>query len=177
MAHPKLHKERIFRQTEGVRFSDVSIPNSNGIDLVVHKGFAVSPPNCDHGHKKFYIHYHQTDNNRCIDGARVFELVALNGEFDHDHYLILLDADAGALEIPPQVYHRSVSCSTGSILLNHAVRDEEYSEKKEFNPTAECEDPKMAEVLARNNPIYINATKEEIDCFLSSGSIDQCLVR
>ena len=176
MAHPKLHKERIFRRTEGVRFSDVSVEGSNGIDLVVHKGFAVSPPNCNPECKKFYIHYHQTDNNRCIDGARVFELVALNGEFDHDHYLVLLDADAGALEIPPQVYHRSVSCSTGSILLNHAVRDEEYCEKKEFNPTAECDDPKLAEVIARNNPIYINATKQEIDCFLESGSIERCLI-
>ena len=177
MATPNLHKERIFRRTEGVRFSDVSIPNSNGTDLVVHKGFAVSPPNCKRGHKTFYVHYHQTDNNRCIEGARVFELVALNGEFDHDHYLILLDVEAGALEIPPRVYHRSVSCSTGSFLLNHAVRDEEYCEKNEFNPTAPCQDPKLAAVLARNNPVYINATQQEIECFLESGSIDKCLLR
>ena len=176
MGHPKLHKERLFRQTPGVHFSDISIKDSNGVDLVVHRGFAVSPNNNEADEPRFYIHQHQTDNNRCIRGARVFELVATEGQFDHDHYLVMCDVDAGALEIPPRVYHRSTSCESGSILLNHAVRDELYCEKKEFNPTAPSQDPKMAEVLARNNPIYINGTKQEIECFLETGSIDKCLI-
>ena len=173
---PRLHKERLFRHTPGVHFSDISIPDSNGIDLVVHSGFAVSPNNNEEDEKRFYIHQHQTDNNRCIQGARVFELIATEGQYEHPHYFVMLDANAGALEIPPRVYHRSTSCESGSILLNHAVRDELYDEKKEFNPTAPSQDPKMAAILAENNPVYLNGTKEEIDCFLATGSIDKCLV-
>ena len=172
---PRLRKERLFRETPGVHFSDIGISEANGLDLVV-------PVNPDHrnneeGEKRFYIHQHQTDNNRCIQGARVFELVATEGQYDHDHYLVMLDVDAGALEIPPRVYHRSTSCSTGSILLNHAVRDEFYCEKKEFNPTAPSQDPKLAAVLERNNPVYLNGTQQEIECFLETGSIDKCLIQ
>ena len=177
MTHPpRLHKERLFRETPGVHFSDITVKDSNGIDLVVHRGFAVSPNNTDEGEKRFYIHQHQTDNNRCIQGARVFELVATEGQYEHDHYFVMLDVDAGALEIPPRVYHRSTSCSTGSILLNHAVRDDQYCEKKEFNPTAPSQDPKLQEILDRNNPVYLNGTIEEIHCFLETGSIDKCLI-
>ena len=120
-----------------------------------------------------------TDTNRqqpLHQGARVFELVAVHGEFDHDHYVILLDVDAGALEIPG-VYHRSTSCESGSILLNHAVRDDQYCEKNEFNPTGGCQDPLLAAVLLRNDPIYINGSKEEIECFLETGSMDKCLIK
>ena len=174
---PRLLKERLFRQTPGVHFSDIGVSEANGLDLVVHSGFAVSPNNNEAGEKRFYIHQHQTDNNRCIQGARVFELVATEGQYEHPHYLVMLDVDAGALEIPPRVYHRSTSCSTGSILLNHAVRDEFYCEKQEFNPTATSQDPKLAAILAENNPVYLNGTKEEIDCFLETGSIDKCLIK
>lgn len=174
---PRLHQERLFRQTPGVHFSDIHVPGQNGLDLVVHRGFAVSPNSKEDGEKRFYIHQHQTDNNRCIQGARVFELVATEGQYAHDHYLVLLDVDAGAVEIPPRVYHRSTSCSTGSILLNHAVRDEEYDESKEFNPTAPSQDPRLAEILERNDPHYINGTKEEIECFLETGNMDKCLIR
>ncbi len=86
------HKERLFRETEAVHFSDLAVPGENGLDLVIHHGAAVSPPDCpETGAKKFYIHQHQTDNNRCIRGNRVFELVATEGQMEHDHYLVLLD--------------------------------------------------------------------------------------
>ena len=39
------HKDRVFRETKGVHFSDVWVQNQNGLDLVVHRGFSVSPPN------------------------------------------------------------------------------------------------------------------------------------
>ena len=66
---PRLLKERLFRQTPGVHFSDIGVSEANGLDLVVHSGFAVSPNNNDAGEKRFYIHQHQTDNNRCIQGT------------------------------------------------------------------------------------------------------------
>ena len=39
-----------------------------------------------------------------------------------------------ALEIPVGCYHRSYSGKEGSLLLNHAIRDEEYDETSEFVP-------------------------------------------
>lgn len=166
------HKDRVFRETRGVHFSDVWVQGQNGLDLVVHKGFAISPPNNQGtGEKTFYIHQHQTDNNRCIDGRRVFELVAAEGQMQHQHYMVLLDDNIGALEILPGVYHRSVSCEEGSILLNHAVRDELYDETLEFNPTTPTQDEKMREVLLRNRPVFVNFTKEQREYFLEKGKV------
>ena len=84
------HKDRVFRETKGVHFSDVWVQNQNGLDLVVHRGFSVSPPNQQGtGEKTFYLHHHQTDNNRCIHGRRVFELVAPGDLMQHQHYVVL----------------------------------------------------------------------------------------
>ncbi|WVP99957.1 hemagglutinin domain-containing protein [Synechococcus phage MA10] len=166
------HKDRVFRETTGVHFSDVWVHGQNGLDLVVHREFAISPPNhSGTGEKTFYIHQHQTDNNRCIDGRRVFELVAPDNQMQHQHYVILLDDNIGALEILPGVYHRSVSCEEGSILLNHAVRDEEYDESKEFNPTRPSQDPRMAAILEKNRPVYVNFNKEQREYFVKKGRV------
>ena len=127
----KLHKPRIFRETAGVRFHDIGVPGSNGIDLVEHTGQSVSPPN-RFGVKQWYMHRHQTDNNRCIQGHRLFELFYARWEFPH--WFVMLDKDSGALEIPPGCYHRSYSGEDGSLLLNHAVRDDQYDEGQEFFP-------------------------------------------
>ena len=126
----KLHRARIFRETPSVYFADAWIPDQNGLDVVTHYCPAISPPYAVTGHKQFYVHTHQTDFNRVVFGERVFELVFPSG----GHYLVHLDNDSGALEIPPGVYHRSVSCSTGSVLLNQAVRDRLYDESNEFHP-------------------------------------------
>ena len=89
----------------------------------------------------------------------------------HQHYMVLLDDNIGALEILPGVYHRSVSCEEGSILLNHAVRDEFYDETLEFNPTTPTQDEKMREVLLRNRPVFVNFTKEQREYFLEKGKV------
>ena len=153
---PKFHHERLFRETEGVHFSDVWVPGQNGLDLVVHRSRAVSPPS-EGGSPHFYIHSHQTDHNRVIQGRRVFELIY--GGWAKPRWYVMLTPETGALEIPPGCYHRSVSCSEGSILLNHAVRDEEYDETKEFFPSLVYTRPMHA-------PNYIGATEEEIINFL-----------
>ena len=166
------HKDRVFRETRGVHFSDVWVQGQNGLDLVVHREFAISPPNIKGtGEKQFYIHQHQTDNNRCIEGRRIFELVATRGEMQHAHYLVLLDDQIGALEILPGVYHRSISCEEGSILLNHAVRDEHYCEAAEFNPTTPTQDPLMREILVREKPVYVNFSKEQREYFNETGKV------
>ena len=77
----------------------------------------------------------------------------------------MLTPETGALEIPPGCYHRSVSCSEGSILLNHAVRDEEYDETKEFFPS-------VVHTRTMHRPWYAGATKEEIINFLQKNGDD-----
>ena len=51
-----------FRETPQVRFFDITIPHSNGRDLVFHEGPAVSPNNAKDGSWQFYLHPHQEDN-------------------------------------------------------------------------------------------------------------------
>lgn len=126
-----LHKERTFRQTPGVHFADIGVPGSNGIDLVEHAGRSVSPPN-KFGCKQWYVHRYQTDNNRVIKGYRLFEL--FNPAWEDPHWLVMLDENSGALEIPVGCYHRSYSCHGGSLLINHAIREHGYDERYEFNP-------------------------------------------
>ena len=99
----------------------------------------------------------------------MFELVATEGQLEHDHYYVRVHSGVGALEIPPRVYHRSVSCKAGSILLNHAIRDDQYDETKEFHPVAACQDEKLQAVLDKNQPIYVNGTEHEIQTFLTTG--------
>ena len=127
-----LHVERLFRETPAVHFSDIFIPGQNGLDLVTHHGAAISPPDHESGEKQFYVHNHQTDNNRVLQGARLFELVKFDWECPH--WFVYLTPETGALEIPPRCFHRSYSCADGSILINQAVRDEFYSENTEFRP-------------------------------------------
>ena len=136
MSEVKLHTARIFRETPAVYFADAWIPGQNGLDVVTHYGPAVSPPYDVTGYKQFYVHYHQTDLNRVVFGERVFELVFPGG----GHYLVHLDNGSGALEIPSGVYHRSVSCPTSSVLINQAIRDDQYDELNEFRPRAVVSD-------------------------------------
>ena len=107
MSEVEFRKHRVFRETEDVIFYDISVEESNASDLVVHTGAAVSPPNDVVGAKTFYIHYHQTDCNRVVSGERMFELV--NPEWKHPYHIVHLDVHSGALVIPPNTYHRSVS--------------------------------------------------------------------
>lgn len=155
----KFHKERLFRETEGVHFSAIDVPGSNGIDLVHHKKQAVSPPNTLWGDRQYYVHRHQTDWNRVIAGSRVFELI--NPMWNIPRYFVMLRPETGAVCIPPGTLHRSVSCEEGSILLNHAVRDELYDETKEFHPV------KAYEYMMRMKPTCIGATDSEIAAFLA----------
>ena len=158
----RLHVERLFRETPAVHFSDINIEGSNGLDLVTHYGPAVSPPDHESGEKQFYMHYHQTDNNRVLSGARLFELVCF--DWDLPHWYVYLTPETGALEIPPKCFHRSYSCKSGSILINQAIRDEHYDETKEFHPARPCLDKCPA-------PVFYNITGAEAAHFIQTGRI------
>ena len=155
-------KERTFRQTDGVHFADITVKDSNGLDLVEHEGFAVSPPNNAIGMKRWYVHEHQTDNNRVVQGQRLFELY--DPFFQHRHWYVFLTPETGALMIPPGCFHRSVSGNKGSILINHAIRSEGYDERKEFNPQTNVD-------AAFSKPCYYNITKCQADHFIRWGEL------
>jgi hypothetical protein len=153
----KFSPAKVFRETEGVVFSDLWIEHQNGLDLVIHRGKAVSPPN-----QSFYIHYNQVDNNRVIEGARIFELIDRYGQLNWNHYMVLLTPETGALQIPRGVYHRSFSCPTGSILLNQAIRYPNYNPKTEFQPVSARSDLYLYNCLTKTEPQYVNSTRAEI---------------
>lgn len=151
--------ERTFRRTPGVHFADIDIPGANGIDLVEHTGPSVSPPDVQ-GHAYWYLHFHQCDHNRCIKGQRLFEL--FNSSWVDKHWFVFLDENSGALRIPPGTFHRSYSGKNGSLLINHAMRDELYDENKEFNPVL-CPTAKF------HNPNYHGITPWGVTTFINHG--------
>ena len=53
MSDVQFKKHRVFRETEGVIFYDISVDESNASDLVVHTGPAQSPPDDMVGAKQF----------------------------------------------------------------------------------------------------------------------------
>lgn len=157
----KLSLERTFRQTAGVHFADISILGSNGIDLVEHTGPSVSPPDRDK-HPQWYVHAHQVDNNRVIVGQRLFEL--FNPQWNDKHWFVFLNENTGALEIPVGCYHRSYSGKAGSLLLNHAIRDDEYDEGTEFVP-------RLLPIADKFPPHYYGITAAEVEHFIKHGEL------
>ena len=120
MSDIHFQKHRVFRETEDVIFYDISVDESNASDLVVHTGAATSPPDDMVGAKQFYIHSFQDDYNRVVSGERTFELV--NFEWKYPYHIVHLNVQSGALIIPRETYHRSVSGEEGSIVINQAKR-------------------------------------------------------
>tara|TARA_B100000161_G_scaffold243075_1_gene196555 strand:+ start:35 stop:547 length:513 start_codon:yes stop_codon:yes gene_type:complete len=136
----------IFRETPKVTFFDAGITSSNGCDVVMHSGEAISPPD-DLRDEQYYVHYHQIDHNLVITGTRTFILI--NTSWDEPHHVIYLNRSMGALEIPIGTYHRSISGRGGSIVLNQPKRDKLYDPAKEFIPK-KLESKSL--VLARKSP-------------------------
>ena len=151
MSEVEFRKHRVFRETEDVIFYDISVEKSNASDLVIHTGSAVSPPDDVVGAKQFYIHKHQTDHNRVVSGERTFELV--NFKWKYPYHIVHLNVQSGALRIPTYTYHRSVSGDTGSIVINQAVRDDDFDDKYEFIPVSAASDSKLYDILLNEKPI------------------------
>ena len=121
----------IFRETPQVTFLDASVKGSNGSDVVIHRGGATSPPDLN-GFEQYYVHYHQIDNNLVLEGDRTFTL--LNPLWDEPHHIIYLNRSMGALQIPIGTFHKSISGNNGSVVINQAIRDEQFDSSREFDP-------------------------------------------
>jgi len=151
MSDVEFRKHRVFRETQDVIFYDISVEESNASDLVVHDGPAISPPDDVVGAKQFYIHYHQVDHNRVVSGERTFELV--NRDWKYPYHIVHLNRTSGALVIPTNTYHRSISGEKGSIVINQAVRDELFRPESEFRPVSAAEDIELYDILTKEKPV------------------------
>ena len=151
MSDVEFRKHRVFRETQDVIFYDISVEESNASDLVVHDGPAISPPDDVVGAKQFYIHYHQVDHNRVVSGERTFELV--NTDWKYPYHIVHLNRTSGALVIPTNTYHRSISGENGSIVINQAVRDDLFRPESEFRPVSAAEDIELYDILTKEKPV------------------------
>ena len=144
-------KHRVFRETPDVIFYDISVEESNASDLVIHEGPAISPPDDKVGAKQFYIHYHQVDHNRVVSGERTFELV--NFDWKYPYHIVHLNRQSGALLIPRNTYHRSISGENGSIVINQSKRYEGFEADKEFIPRSCAINPDLYAILLTEKPV------------------------
>ena len=151
MSDIHFQKHRVFRETEDVIFYDISVDESNAADLVVHTGAATSPPDDMVGAKQFYIHSFQDDYNRVVSGERTFELV--NFEWKYPYHIVHLNVQSGALIIPRETYHRSVSGEEGSIVINQAKRYDGFDATQEFVPVSAAEVKRLYKVLLHEKPV------------------------
>jgi hypothetical protein len=140
-----------FRDTPSVRFFDITIAESNVRDLVVHQGAAVSPPDSDDGYWQFYLHPHQEDNLLAISGGRTFYLV--NFSWNYPYHIVRLESDREILRIPRGTFHRSVSDTHGSVVMNQAVRDPQATITKEFRVYNSGVIPRLLRVTSKSAPL------------------------
>ena len=154
MSEVTFKKHRVFRETDSVVFYDISVEDCNAQDLVCHDGPAISPPNDIVGAKQFYIHYHQVDNNRVLHGTRTFELI--NPSWRYPYHIVHLNRSSGALVIPLKTYHRSYSGENGSIVINQAIRDDEFNSDTEFVPVSAAKDTILYDILCHEKPVIHN---------------------
>jgi hypothetical protein len=140
-----------FRDTPAVRFFDITVPESNVRDLVVHQGPAISPPDSAEGYWQFYLHPHQEDNLLAISGGRTFYLV--NFTWNYPYHIVRLESDKEILRIPRGTFHRSVSDPHGSVVMNQAVRDEQASVTSEFRVYNSGSIPRLFRVTSTSAPL------------------------
>jgi hypothetical protein len=140
-----------FRDTPSVRFFDITVPESNVRDLVVHQGAAVSPPDSADGYWQFYLHPHQEDNLLAISGGRTFYLV--NFTWNYPYHIVRLESDREILRIPPGTFHRSVSDAQGSVVMNQAVRNDRASISSEFRVYDSGRIPQLLRVTSTSAPL------------------------
>lgn len=142
---------KVFRETQNVKFCDISIEGSSSQDLVIHRGDATSPPSDAIGAKQFYVHFHQIDYNRVLKGGRTFEVINFN--WVNPYHIVHMEEGDSALKIPTGTFHRSTSPLGGSIVINQAVRLPGFDFDKEFNPVSAADNKKLREVLETVTPI------------------------
>jgi hypothetical protein len=139
----------LFCETPQVCFFDASVPHSNGTDVLVHYGPAISPPDDADAQpyvEQYYVHQHQVDHNLVLSGRRTF--ILLNPAWAQPHHVVELERAMGALEIPVGTCHRSFFGEEGSLVLNQSIRDAAFSYATEFIPVSLRDRPDLQQARA-----------------------------
>ena len=74
-------------------------------------------------------------------------------DWKYPYHIVHLNRQSGALVIPKNTYHRSVSGENGSIVINQAVRDDLFRAENEFNPVSAAEDIELYDILINEKPV------------------------
>ena len=118
---------------------------------MIHTGPAVSPPNDSKtGAWQFYLHPHQEDNLLAVSGGRTFYLVNL--AWEKPFHIVRLDTGGDILRIPTGTFHRSISDSDGSVVLNQAVREPGVSLEREFRTYNSARIPALMKATLTSSP-------------------------
>lgn len=136
---------RILRRTTGVKFDEMvpsDIPKIDGIDRVIHGPNSVSPGPVNNINRPWYMHSGQDDNLMVLQGTRyvdIFEpklkqkasfIITPDKVYKNDK----LYYDGPAMIVwPSGVFHRIISGDEGSISVNFASRNKNFSLKDNFN--------------------------------------------
>mgnify|MGYP003136408030 CR=1 FL=1 len=101
-----------------------------------------------------FFRYYEKGYNLVLSGARTFELVNVDWKFPY--HIVHLNRQSGALIIPARTYHRSISGEGGSIVINQAIRDDEFDPEKEFVPVSSGQNTELYNILAHEKPVIHN---------------------
>lgn len=77
----------------------------------------------------------------------------MNPTWRYPYHIVHLNRSSGALVIPKMTYHRSYSGEEGSIVINQAIRDEDFNPETEFVPISAAQDAELYRILAHEKPV------------------------
>jgi hypothetical protein len=86
-----------------------------------------------------------------LSGIRTFELIC--PEWRYPYHIVHLNRSSGALVIPKMTYHRSYSGEDGSIVINQAIRDDEFNSQTEFVPVSAAQNEDLYRILTQEKPV------------------------
>tara|TARA_B100000614_G_C14381367_1_gene425705 strand:- start:105 stop:665 length:561 start_codon:yes stop_codon:yes gene_type:complete len=140
---------RALRRTKGVIFDEIvpsDIPIINGIDKVVHAPNSISPGPIKNTDKSvarpWYMHPAQSDNLLVLQGTRYVDIYDVKTKTKASFVVTpdkvykndkLYYNGPSMLVWPPEIFHRIISGSEGSITINFATRSKNFDIKDNFN--------------------------------------------
>ena len=97
------------------------------------------------------VEFHPAMLALALHGGRTFYLV--NFGWNYPYHIVRLETGGDILRIPPGTFHRSVSDSDGSVVLNQAVRDEGASVVREFRVYSSRRIPRLFATTFKTAPL------------------------
>ena len=77
----------------------------------------------------------------------------MNFDWKFPYHIVHMNRKSGALVVPVGTYHRSISGKDGSIVINQAIRDDEFNPDTEFLPVSAGNNPELYRILVHEQPV------------------------